>query len=348
MESFRVSVLGSTGILGQRFLSLISKLPNFELSHISSSDSKYGKRLSNSVKWIIDDDYPEEYGDFKIDNTHDIGTISRESDIVFSALPTDASSVEIEFAKKIPVISKSSLNRMLPDVPLFVPGVSHDQLEILHYQRRNNNYSGFITCDANCSSTQLSIAIKPLIDLSIDDIVVDTMQAISGSGYPGLSSMDIADNVIPYIEKEDEKIITETPKIMGKHRSGTITPMNLNITAMCNRVNVTDGHMETVFMKLNDPPELDEIVKRMSSQRNLIIDTKIPLFPEKLLMVNLNKGRPQPRLDRRLNGGMSVIAGGFKLSGNWLSFTTLSHNTILGGAGSALVQAGILISRGII
>lgn len=348
MESFRVSVLGSTGVLGQRFLSMIAKLPNFDLVHVTSSDSRKGKTLGDSIKWVIDDDYPYEYGSIIMDGVNDTDSISADSDIVFSALPTEVSRIEREYARKVPVISKSSFNRMSADVPLFVPGVSHDQLDLLQDQQRKNGYSGFISCDANCSSTQLSIAIKPIIDLPVTDIIVDTMQAVSGSGYPGLSSLEIADNVIPYIEKEDEKIMAETPKILGRYESGKVVPMDLNIVARCNRVNVSDGHMETVFLKFSQTPDIDEIISRLESQRNLAIDKSVTLFPEKLLVINDKTGRPQPRLDRKLNGGMSVVAGGFKASGNWVSFSTLSHNTILGGAGSAIVQAGMLISRGMI
>lgn len=350
MDKLRVGILGATGIIGQRLISMIESHPFLEVTSVASSGHKSGMTYGSAVRWLLPEPLNRKYSEMKLIDAGRVAELAKECDMVVSALPSDAAGLERDFAQFLPVVSKSSYNRMRSDVPLYVPGVNEDHLDLIPHQQRVNGYKGFVSCDANCSSTQLAISLKPLMDLEPQSILVDTMQAVSGAGYPGIPSMDILGNVVPFIQDEEEKIMSETKKIMGAldRNNQSILPRSIDLAARCSRISVQDGHTETVFLRFRRGVDISEVRKALEGQRNLNVKERTYSFPEKLIVFHSAVDRPQPRIDAWVSRGMSVSVGGLRESGGWVTFTTVSHNTILGGAGGAICQIEALVKRGII
>ena len=271
-------------------------------------------------------------------------------DIIFSSLPANvAGPVEGEFAEKYPVFSKASAYRMDEDVPLIVPEVNPEHLALVPIQKKRRGWRGFISTDPNCSTIQLAMTLKPLVAFGVERVIVSTLQALSGAGYPGVASLDIADNVIPYIQNEEEKLELETQKILGKFDGSKICLTNTEISASCNRVNVTDGHVECVFVKLEKEPSVKEVREAFKSFRGPPQELRLPSAPEYPIIVRDEPNRPQPRLDRNAGEGMSVIVGRVRRDPVLtIKYVCLGHNTIRGAAGAGLLSAELAASKGYI
>jgi aspartate-semialdehyde dehydrogenase len=270
-------------------------------------------------------------------------------DLVFSSLPGDlAGPVESEFAALYPVFSKASAHRMSSDVPLLIPEVNPEHLELIPVQRRNRGWKGFISTDPNCSTIQLAMSLKPLMQFGISQVMVTTMQALSGAGYPGVPSLDIIDNVVPYIGKEEEKMESEPLKILGTFDGNGIQNADFQMSASCNRVHVKDGHLESVFVKLNCEPSEVDVEEAFAKFQGEPQKLKLPSAPEHPIVVRKEPNRPQPRFDRNEGKGMSVVVGRIRKDPIMtMKYMCLGHNTIRGAAGAGILSAELVVSKGL-
>jgi len=346
-----VAILAATGAVGQRFIELLKGHPWFDISVLAASERSAGKKYREAVNWKLESDMPKEIGEMTVANT-DLKSI-RESgnvDFIFSALPGDlAGPVEEEFATHYPIISKAGAHRHDVDVPLLIPEVNPEQLELIPVQRKNRGWNGFISTDPNCSTIQLAITLKPLMTFGLKKILVTTMQALSGAGYPGVASLDIVDNVVPFIPKEEEKLESETKKILGTLDGSWVRPADIILSASCNRVNVRDGHLESVFVELGSNPGIEEV---KGAFRNFVGEPqrlKLPSAPEKPIVVRDEVDRPQPRYDREAGRGMSVVVGRVRKDPIMtVKYLCLGHNTIRGAAGAGILSAELMVAKGIL
>jgi aspartate-semialdehyde dehydrogenase len=273
-----------------------------------------------------------------------------DCDLVFSSLPSGAArEAEDAFARAgYPVISNSSAFRMERDVPLLIPEINHEHLSLIAGQRKARGYDrGFIVTNPNCSTIMLALALAPLhARFGVREVVATTMQALSGAGYPGVPSLDITDNVLPFIESEEEKIETETLKILGLVKDGRVEDAGMRVSAQCNRVNVSDGHMAAVRVRLAQKAEIEEVRDALSSFASLPQEMRLHSAPARPIIVRDEPNRPQPRLDRDAGRGMSVTVG--RIARDTVldyRFVTLSHNTIRGAAGAAILNAELLLAN---
>jgi aspartate-semialdehyde dehydrogenase len=270
-------------------------------------------------------------------------------DLVFSSLPGDlAGPVEAEFAEKHPVFSKASAHRMEKDVPLIIPEVNADHVALIPIQRKARGWKGFISTDPNCSTIQLVISLKPLMVFGVRQVLVSTMQALSGAGYPGVPSLDILDNVIPFIPKEEEKMEAEALKLLGTFDGKEVRNANFQLSASCNRVNVKDGHLESVFVKLDSNPTMEEVEEAFRNFKGEPQKLKLPSAPENPIVVRKEPNRPQPRYDRDEGKGMSVVVGRIRKDPIMtVKYMCLGHNTIRGAAGAGILSAELMVAKGL-
>lgn len=344
-----VAILGATGMVGQRFIELLQGHPWFEISVLAASERSAGKKYKEACRWRMETSMPEEIEDMTVVNTN-LKEVQQAGnvDFVFSALPGSiAGPIEEEFAVEYPVVSKASAHRMKSDVPLIVPEVNPDHLQLIPVQKKKRGWNGFISTDPNCSTIQLAITLKALMKFGVEKLIVSTMQALSGAGYPGVPSLDIIDNVVPYISGEEEKMESETRKILGTFYGGEIQPANITISASCHRVNVKDGHLEAVYVELEQEPTVEEIKEAF---RNFIGEPqrlKLPTAPERPIIVREEVDRPQPRFDRDAGNGMSVVVGRIRKDPIMtVKYLCLGHNTIRGAAGAGILSAELMVKRG--
>ena len=346
---FRVGILGATGMVGQRFIQLLENHPQFQITALAASDRSQGKRFDEACTWRLDSEMPAYVRSMIVNAPQP----PLDCQIVFSSLPGDiARESEGAFAAAgYPVISNSSAFRMDVDVPLLIPEVNHDHLSLLQKQQeRNDRQRGYVVTNPNCSTIMLALALAPLHErFGVKQAVVTTLQALSGAGYPGVPSLAISDNVLPFIDGEEEKIEKETLKILGHINHGLIVDAPMNVSAQCHRVNVSDGHMAAVRVKLNKLASVDEIKAALANYKALPQEMNLPSAPEFPIIVRDEDDRPQPRLDRDAGSVMSVTVGRIK-EDNVLDyrFVALSHNTIRGAAGAAILNAELLIASGLL
>lgn len=350
MHKFQVGILGATGSVGQRFIQMLDMHPWFSITTLIASHKSMGKTYEEAVSWKQSTPIPPQIRSVKIRSCDDTDI---PCDFVFSGLDSSvAGPVEEEFAKKgYPVISNSKNHRMDPDVPLLIPEINPEHLQLISVQKRKRGYSsGFIVTNPNCSVIGLTLALKPIQQAyGLTKIQVTTMQALSGAGFPGVASMDILDNVIPYIPDEEEKIETEPQKILGTYEAGRISPAKITISAQANRVAVTDGHTEAVSIKVQKKTSIDKLKKLLSSYKSIPQTLSLPSAPQNPLVVYEEINRPQPRLDRDRGKGMAVSIGRIRpCSILDYKFIVLSHNTIRGAAGAAILNAELLINKNFI
>jgi aspartate-semialdehyde dehydrogenase len=347
-KKLRVGILGATGMVGQRFIQLLENHPQFEVTAVAASDRSQGKRYADACTWRVGGHMPAQVRSMPVQSI----APPLECDLVFSSLPGDiARETEGAFATAgYPVISNSSAFRMDEDVPLLIPEVNHDHLGLLETQRRRYPSGGFIVTNPNCSTIMLALALAPLhATFGVGSAIATTLQALSGAGYPGVASLDILDNVLPYIGGEEEKIETETKKILGRLKDTRIEPAPMAVSAQCHRVNVTDGHMAAVRVKLAKKATLDELRESFASYRSLPQELKLYTAPERPIEVLPEQDRPQPKLDRDRGQGMTVTVG--RLASDAVldyRFVALSHNTIRGAAGAAILNAELLLAQGLL
>jgi aspartate-semialdehyde dehydrogenase len=346
----KVAILGATGAVGQRFIQLLQGHPWFQIEVLAASERSAGKKYSNACNWLLETNLPKDIAEMDVVHTG-IESVEKAGnvDIIFSALPGDlAGPVESEFAAMYPVFSKASAHRMDKDVPLIIPEVNPSHAALIPIQKKLRGWKGFISTDPNCSTIQLAMTLKPLVLFGLKQVVVSTMQALSGAGYPGVPSLDIIDNVVPFISKEEEKMECEPLKILGAFDGTGICPANFVLSSSCHRVNVRDGHLESVFVKLDSEPTMEEIEKAFSQFKGEPQEMKLPSAPENPIVVRKEPNRPQPRYDRNEAKGMSVVVGRIRKDPIMtFKYLCLGHNTIRGAAGAGILSAELMVAKGI-
>jgi len=349
MGKKKVGVLGATGAVGQRICHMLRDHSWYEVTELTAGPSA-GKAYGEAVSSLLPDGVPEKLKGLIVKPSTPTGM---DVDFVFSALPSNvAMEVEPEFAKSgIPVVSNASAFRMEADVPLVVPEVNPDHIELIRPQRKSREWEGFIATDPNCSTISLVIVLKPLQRiLTMKKVFVTTMQAISGAGYPGLPSLDILENVIPYIGGEEKKIQTEILKILGRLEGGSVRNAPFVVAASCNRVPVVDGHLEAVYLEIKEKVDLDEVKEAFKSFKGKAQELGLPTSPMVPVILREEQDRPQTRLDRMAGSvaGMSVSVGRVRhgIDKRSLQFVALGHNTIRGAAGGAISLAELLSAEG--
>lgn len=345
-KRFRVGILGATGVVGQRFIQLLESHPQFEVTALAASDRSQGKTYAEACSWRLPGEMPDRVKAIAVHAPEP----PLDCDLVFSSLPGDiAGQAEEEFARAgYPVITNSSSHRMDPDVPLLIPEVNHEHLSLIERQRSVRGYDrGFIVTNPNCSTVMLAMAIAPLhSSFGVTQCVATTLQAISGAGYPGVASLDITDNVVPFIGGEEEKVESETVRILGDFVDGSIKDADMIVSAQCTRVNVVDGHMATLRVNLASPAQTDEVREVLASYTSLPQQLRLHSAPAQPIIVRDERDRPQPRLDRDAGQGMSVTVGRIATDPLFdFRLIALSHNTIRGAAGAAILNAELLVAK---
>jgi aspartate-semialdehyde dehydrogenase len=343
----KVAILGATGMVGQRFVQLLQDHPWFEISALAASERSIGKPYAEAVRWKLDTPIPPRVRDLPVlEPKPDL-----DAQIVFSGLDASvAGPIEEHFAQAgYAVISNSKNHRMDEDVPLVVPEINPEHLALIERQQARRGYrKGFIVTNPNCSATTLCLALAPLEQaFGIVSVVVTTLQAVSGAGYPGVPSLDIMGNVIPYIGEEEEKIERETRKIFGRLRDHAIELHPMKVSATATRVPVLDGHTESVSVQLRTPATLEEITDALRNYRSLPQQLRLPSAPEHPIVLQEEPDRPQPRLDVYREKGMATIVGRVRPCSilDW-KFVILGHNTLRGAAGAAILNAELLKAQG--
>jgi len=349
---YDVAVLGATGMVGQRYVRILSRHPWFNLAALCASPQKAGMRYGDAVSWVIGGEIPSDAAEIKLSkpDPEDLKGI----DIVFSALPTEVSrELEPRFVSKgYAVFSDSSPMRLDPKVPLVVPEINMGHLEII---RGRGHYGGILVKTPNCTTTVLSMGLKPMIDAVGTPDYVDavSLQAISGAGYSGLPSMAIQDNVIPYIKNEEEKLAEEPKKIFGRVSGDAIEPnSSLYIDATTTRVPVSEGHMVVIHAHYSRRVDVDELALAYETFRSSPQELGLPTAPKKPIVLYRSIDRPQTRLDRDIEGGMSISVGRLRISqkgGRYvLKLVSLGHNTVRGAAGNTILNAEASVYMGLI
>lgn len=344
-KRYRVGILGATGTVGQRFAQLLEGHPQFEIAAMAASDRSVGKPYSEACAWKLPGAIPANVRDIVVQPIEP----PLDCDIVFSSLPSSvARETEEAFARAgYPVISNSSSYRMDEDVPLLMPEINADHLGLIKVQQEKRGFgNGFIVTNPNCAVASFAPPLAALHRrFGVETAIITTLQAISGAGYPGVASLDIIDNVFPHIAGEEPKVETEAQKIIGKFTGSGIEKAEFTISAQCFRVNVIDGHTASVRVKLRDVGTLEEVVASMREFRSLRLHSS----PANFMEVTDEPTRPQPRLDRDAGRGMTITVGRvFPDNVFDYRFIALSHNTVRGAAGSAILNAELLIDRGVI
>ncbi len=348
----RVGILGATGMVGQRFIQLLEGHPWFEVAWLAASDRSSGKRYGDAVRWKLDAPIPEGVAKLPVSVAEPLPGSPHGTDapaIIFAALDAEiARALEPRFAAAgCAVISNSSAYRMQADVPLVIPEVNAGHLSLLELQTWRGDSGGYIVTNPNCAAIGLALALKPLEErFGIESVFVSTMQAVSGAGYPGVASLDILGNVVPFIRNEEEKLEAETLRLLGTLEGERVQPLRAKVSAHCNRVAVEDGHTECVSVKLRRSATREEIVRAWCEFMPLR-GKALPSAPEQPVQFLDAEDRPQPRLDRMRGGGMTATVGRLRPCSllDW-KFTVLSHNTIRGAAGAALLNAELLLKLG--
>lgn len=344
-KKYRVGILGATGTVGQRFVQLLQGHPQFEISALAASDRSAGKPYSECCAWKLSGTIPESVRDIMVQPIEP----PLDCEIVFSSLPSNvARDTENAFSLAgYPVISNSSSFRMDEDVPLLIPEINPDHLALIEVQRQNRGYSsGFIVTNPNCAVMSFAPPLAALHrKFEVESVAATMLQSISGAGYPGVASLDITDNVLPYIAGEEPKVEIEAQKILGELKDGAIIKADFAVSAQCFRVNVIDGHTASIRVDLKKPSTLEDVVAAMREFPVLDLHSS----PERFIDVFEEPSRPQPRLDRDSGSGMTISVGRvFPDNVFDYRFVSLSHNTVRGAAGSAILNAELLIDRKII
>jgi aspartate-semialdehyde dehydrogenase len=350
MRKLRAGILGATGTVGQRLIQLLERHPWFEVSVVAASDNSAGKNYAQATRWMLETPIPESVARMTVQSCQP----GLDCEFVLSGLPSNiAEDTELQLAKSgLPVSSNASSHRMKADVPLLIPEINPDHLDALEMQKKRIGSKGFIVTNPNCSVMGL---VFPLVALDrkfkVEAAHVVTMQALSGAGYPGVPSLDIIDNVLPSIDMggEDRKIETEPLKILGKWRDNRFVDAPIRISAMTHRVNVRDGHLEAVSVKLGSKVSREDVETAIRDFTSPIDGLNLPSAPKPVMYLESHVQRPQPRLDRDRGQGMAVVVGPVSACPVLdYKFRLLSHNTIRGAAGAAVLNAELMYRRGLI
>jgi aspartate-semialdehyde dehydrogenase len=353
----KVALIGATGAVGQEFVTALNKHPWFELVQIASSSRSAGKKYidalrdkdSGILRWHSRERIPDYIEDMIVSRVEDVSP--EKFDLVFTALESDdAKLIEPIFAKSTPVISTAAAFRYEQDVPILIPGINDDHVELLDIQRKNRGWRGFIAPLPNCTTTGLAITLKPIMqEFEIENVFMTSMQALSGAGRsPGVIALDIMDNVIPYIPKEEEKVQVESKKILGEFDSGSIISAQIKVSCTCARVPVLDGHTEAVFVSTKKPAQPEQVKEAMIRFSKSISAHNFPSSPQDYIIVHDDPTRPQPRIDREINDGMTTVVGRLRrdtVFENGIKYVLLSHNERMGSARGAVLLAELLRSK---
>lgn len=347
-----VGVLGATGTVGQRFIELLLDHPWFEVVAVTGSDRTVGQPYGDGVNWRMAGDVPEAVAGLIVQPTSPDLVLPGEPPVVFSALPTDeARKWEPEFAKAgFAVVTNASAYRMTPTVPLLIPEINPDHTALIEKQRAANGSNGFIVASPNCSTTSAVLPLKVFDDaFGVTEAIMVTLQAISGAGYPGVSGMDIMDNVIPYIGGEDEKLENEPKKLLGRVVDREMQLAPITLSAQANRVPVIDGHVASVSVKLANPATKEDAIAALEAWRPPAICAELPSSPDRVLVYRSEPDRPQPRLDRDTEQGLAWTVGRVRPCHVLdIRYLALTHNTLRGAASGSLLNAELLVVQGYI
>jgi len=341
-----VGILGATGIVGQRFIQMLEHHPWFEVTWLAASDRSEGRPYADAARWRLKTAIPDRVAGMVVSPANPDGAPR----IIFAALDAAiAKELEPRFADAgCAVVSNSSALRMQSDVPLVIPEVNGDHIRLIECQDWRRENGGFAVTNPNCSAIGLVLALAPLHRrFGLDTVMAVTMQAVSGAGYPGVASLDILGNVIPFIKNEEEKMEEETLKLLGTLNGNSIVPGAFAISAQCNRVAVEDGHTESVSVRLKTKAKPEQIIAAWNEFRAEPQQLRLPSAPERPVVYMTASDRPQPRFDADSGGGMTTSVGRLRPCSvlDW-KFTVLSHNTIRGAAGAALLNAELLKAKG--
>lgn len=356
-RKLKVGVIGATGMVGQRFITLLENHPMFEVTALAASGRSAGKKYIDVVdgRWKLQNDIPEYAKNMTVVDAANIDAMKPLVDFVFCAVDMKKDEIlalEEAYAKaEIPVVSNNSANRMTPDVPMVVPEINPEHLEIIPYQRKRlGTKKGFIAVKPNCSIQSYVPLLTPLLCYEPYEVVATTYQAISGAGKTFKQWPEMIDNIIPYIGGEEEKSEKEPLKVWGDIVDGKIVPTDkINITTQCIRVPVSDGHTAAVFVKFAKKPTKEQILEKWNSYEGIAQKLKLPSAPEKFITYFEENDRPQAHLDRDIYGGMGITAGRLREDKIYdFKFVGLSHNTLRGAAGGAVLIAELLAKQGYI
>ncbi len=353
-------IVGATGIVGQQFLVALKGHPWIQVAALAASEKSAGRTYREAItdpqtgalRWYCQEPPVEEVMGMPVQNAAEMDISSL--DIVFSAVESDQAKVlEPKFAKDKAVISTASAFRYDEDVPILIPGINSEQAKLINVQRKSRGWKGFITPIPNCTTTGLAITLKPIYDsFGVNAVIMTSMQALSGAGRsPGVIGLDILDNIIPYIVGEEEKVQRETQKILGKFAGDSITPARFNVSCTCTRVNVREGHTESVFVSTCKPCEVSDVIKAMREYKGSAKESELPSAPKHFILVHEDPFRPQPRLDRDAEDGMATVVGRVRKDSvleNGIKYLLVSHNTKMGAAKGAVLVAELLIRDGYI
>ena len=350
MSKIKVAVLGATGMIGQRFIEMLEDHPYFEMEGLYASERSEGKRLADVLK-VRDHVYKEETLERKIE-TMDLNKIAKNCRIAFSGIPSDlAGPTETELAQKgVGVFTNAGSHRMDKDVAILIPEVNPQHLDSIKDQATFKD-GGFIVTNANCSSTGIAAPLAALNDAyGLKDVFISTYQALSGAGYPGVPSLDAVGNVVPFIKNEEEKMESELAKMLGKYENKEFKFADFNVYANCARVPVVDGHLESLIIRMDSEPSVDEMIRTFENYRGEPQKLDLPSAPPQPIIVRKEENRPQPAFDVFAGGtgrskGMAVTLGRVRKKGEYYKIFALSHNTLRGGAGGSVLNAELAKAR---
>lgn len=345
MEKISVAILGATGAVGQRFIQLLENHPWFTVAELVGSSRSAGRTYSEAVNWVLDGIPPASVADMMVKELGD----DLESPLVFSALPKEAAETrELELSQAGHIVcTNASAHRIADDVPLLLPEVNADHVNLIEFQRQKRGWRGALIANSNCTAMPVVMALKPLIKFGIRKIHIVSAQAVSGAGYPGVASLDIIDNVIPYVSGDEDKLETETLKMLGTLHGEQITWLDAVAGASCNRVPVVDGHLVNISIELAEKPDATTIISAWESFRGPDPVPHLPSAPMQPLIYLPHNDRPQPRRDRNAGAGMATSIGRLRPCPILdYKFVALSHNTIRGAAGCSILNAELLAVKG--
>jgi len=346
MKKLEVGILGATGMVGQRFVSLLEHHPWFEAKWLGASERSAGKTYREACNWRLRDPLPKSAWDLPVHECKPGGA----PQLIFSSLDSKvAGEVEKEFAQAGHVVVSNSSNfRMEQDVPLLIPDVNPDHLALVREQRKERKWKGMIVTNPNCTTIGLVMSLAPLENtFGLDKVLMTSMQAVSGAGYPGIPTLDILGNVIPFIGGEEDKVEKETRKLLGKLTDGHVKMGDFIVSSHCNRVMVEDGHTETISVALKTKASLQDIIEAWRAYRSLPQERDLPSAPKHPIVVREERDRPQPKFDLETEKGMATVVGRLReCAVLQFKYVALSHNTIRGAAGAALLNAELMKSEG--
>jgi aspartate-semialdehyde dehydrogenase len=356
----KAGIVGATGIVGQQFLVALNGHPWIEIAALAASERSAGRSYkeaitdaqSGALRWFCQEPPVEEVMTMPVQNAAEMDTSAL--DIIFSAIESDQAKIlEPKFAREKAVISTASAFRYDEDVPILIPGINSEHAKLINVQRKARGWKGFITPIPNCTTAGLAITLKPIYEsFGVNAVIMTSMQALSGAGRsPGVIGLDILDNVIPFIAGEEEKVQRETRKILGSFAGNSVNPARFNVSCTCTRVNVREGHTESVFVSTQKTCAVNEITRVLREYNGLVGGAELPSAPRHMIIVHEDPFRPQPRLDRDTEDGMATVVGRIRKDNvleNGIKYLLVSHNTKMGAAKGAVLVAELLIRDGYI